>query len=246
MERPQALESRPSLPEEVARVLREEIDAGAFAPGHRLPTEQKLSERFHVSRPVIREAVSRLKYDGLVTSHQGRGVFVTPLSTRHTFRIEPAALNDRKDLSEIFELRMTLEAEAAAIAALRRKRAQLSVMYDAIAAMEAAVRHKTDGVDADAAFHKSIAEATDNTYFKQFMEFLQSRIYASIRAARHDLVQDETRAEIDINEHRNILEAIRRREPSAARAAILTHLTNAARGLKLDKRILDHADKTRR
>ena len=157
MERPQALERTPSLPEEVARVLREEIDAGAFAPGNRLPTEQKLSERFHVSRPVIRKAVSRLKYDGLVTSHQGRGVFVAPLATRHAFRIEPAALDDWKDLSEIFELRMTLEAEAAAIAALRRKRAHLSVMDDAITAMEDAVRHKIDGVDADAAFHGSIA-----------------------------------------------------------------------------------------
>ena len=63
------------------------------------------------------------------------------------------------------------------------------------------------------------------------MEFLQSRIYASIRAARHNLLQDEARAEVDINEHRNILEAIRRRDPSAARAAILTHLTNAAQNM---------------
>ena len=78
------------------------------------------------------------------------------------------------------------------------------------------------------------------------MEFLQSRIYASIRAARHNLLQDEARAEVDLNEHRNILEAIRRRDPSAARAAILTHLTNAAHNLKLDKRILDHTDKARR
>ena len=235
-----------SLPEEVARVLREEILSGAFAPGHRLPTEQKLSERFNVSRPVIREAVSRLKYDGLVASHQGRGAFVTPLATRRAFRIEPAALSGHKDLSEVFELRMTLEAEAAAMAALRRKKAHLSVMGDAIAAMQDAVQQRGDGAEADAAFHKAVAAATGNAYFLQFMEFLQTRVYASISASRHNLLRDPARAEIDVAEHMRIRDAIADRDSAAARAEMLAHLTNAARDLKLGKRLLDHVDQAGR
>lgn len=246
MPRSEALERTPSLPEEVARVLREEIDSGAIPPGNRLPTEQELSERFDVSRPVIREAVSRLKYDGLVTSHQGRGVFVSPPATRHAFRIELKALEDRRDLSDILELRLTLEAEAAALAALRRKRAHLSAMESAIADLEDAVRSKTQGDDADAAFHQSVVEASDNSYFRQFAEFLKGRIDGSIRAARYDYLQNEARARLDIDEHREIFEAIQRRDPSAARDATLQHLLKGARDLKLDKRMFDHAAKIRR
>lgn len=245
MDKSEALERTPSLPEEVARVLREEIDSGAFAPGNRLPTEQKLSERFDVSRPVIREAVSRLKYDGLVTSHQGRGVFVAQPATRHTFRIELEALKDRRDLSNILELRMALEAEAAALAALRRKRTHLSTMENAITTLEDAVRHKNAGDDADAAFHRAVVEASDNTYFKQFTEFLKGRIDGSIRAARNDYLQNEARARLDIDEHREILEAIRCRDPNAARDATLTHLMKGARDLNLDTRMFDHAAKIR-
>lgn len=245
MGKSEALAGTSSLPEEVARVLREEIDAGTFEPGARLPTEQKLSERFNVSRPVIREAVSRLKYDGLVTSHQGRGVFVAANATCHAFRIELNALQGRQDLRDILELRMTLEAEAAALAALRRKRAHLATMAEAITALEQAVCDKVDGSQADAAFHRTVVEAADNAYFKQFTEFLKGRIGGSIRAARHGYLQDVPRARLDIEEHRAILEAIRQRDPCAAREATLVHLMEGTHDPNLHKRMLEQAEKTR-
>lgn len=223
----------PTLPEEVTRVLREEIASGILRPGDRLPTEQKLSARFGVSRAVIREGVSRLKYDGLVSSRQGLGAFVTEPARRHAFRIEPAALEDRADLSEVFELRITLEVEAAALAAERRKARHLVKMRRALRDMGAAVAENRDGVEADAAFHKAIAEATCNTYFSQFMEFIRARIYASIQATRSDLLSDRARAETDIAEHRAIFEAIDARDPAAARRAVRVHLGNAAGDLKL-------------
>ena len=66
------------LSDRVADQLTRRIDSGEFAPDQRLPTEQQLSERFGVSRTVVREAVSRLKSMGLLTSRQGAGVFVAP------------------------------------------------------------------------------------------------------------------------------------------------------------------------
>jgi DNA-binding FadR family transcriptional regulator len=227
----------PTLPEEVARLLRGEIGSEALRPGDRLPTEQQLSARFDVSRAVVREAISRLKDEGLVNSHQGRGTFISPPAQRTTFRIEPCSLRDRNELSEIVELRITFEAGAAFLAAKRRKKVHLTQMLAALEAMVEAVRHDEDGVEADAAFHLAVAEATGNGYFKEFMSFLHARIYASIRAARYNLLRDKRRANIDIAEHRAIYDAIARRDPEAARHAVLAHLTNAARDLQLETRV---------
>lgn len=237
----EGLRRAPTLPEEIARRLRDEIRSGALNPGDRLPTENQLSQRFDVSRSVIREAISRLKDDGLVNSRQGRGAFVSFPVGRVSFRIEPNTPRDRKELSEIFELRMTLEAGAAALAARRHKTTHLRRMEAALDAMAAAVHDARDGVDADAAFHLAVAEATGNAYFKDFMAFLHARVYASIRAARDDILSDGERAAIDIAEHRTIYQAIVRKDPEAARRAVLVHLTNAARDLRLERRVALHA-----
>ena len=229
----QRLRRAPTLPEAVARALRQEIDHGLLVPGDRLQSEQKLALRFDVSRPVIREAISRLKYDGLVISHQGRGVFVAAPTDRQSFRIDPMALDDSDGLNEIFELRMTLEAEAAALAAKRRSDEHLAALRAAIDEMEAAYRDMRDAVKADVEFHKIVAEATGNTYFRQFVLFLRGRIYASIRAGRQDLMEDPARLRVDIEEHKAIYAAIESRDPDAARNAICRHLTNAAADLQL-------------
>ena len=229
----QRLQRPPTLPEAVATALRDDIEAGRLAPGDQLQSEQELARRFDVSRPVIREAISQLKYDGLVTSHQGRGIFVADVTERQSFRLDANAFDDRQKLSEIFELRMTLEVEAAALAAQRRDQSHLDAMAQAIDDMIAANAERRDGVAADASFHRTLVEATGNAHFRQFVTFLQARIYASIRAGRHDLMQDVARAQIDVDEHRAIYDAIRHRDPDAARDAVRRHLTNAAADLQL-------------
>lgn len=229
----QRLQRPPTLPESVATALRDDIEAGKLAPGDQLQSEQELARRFDVSRPVIREAISQLKYDGLVSSHQGRGIFVADMTERQSFRLDANAFDDRQKLSEIFELRMTLEVEAAALAAQRREQSHLDTMAKAIDDMIAAKAERRDGVVADASFHKAIADATGNAHFRQFVTFLQARIYASIRAARHGLIQDGARSQIDVDEHRAIYDAIRDRDPDAARQAVRHHLTNAAIDLQL-------------
>ena len=70
------LEQSPRLPDRVAAILTGEIDKGNLRPGDKLPTEAALATQFGVSRAVIREALSQLKYDGLLDSHQGKGVIV--------------------------------------------------------------------------------------------------------------------------------------------------------------------------
>ena len=118
----------PSLPDRVAEVLSQEISDGALAPGSRLPVESELAARFGVSRPVIREALAKLKYEGLLDSRQGRGVTVVGPAGRRSYRLEDAHLLGPEEQAQIYELRTVLETEAAALAARRRQPQDLKAL----------------------------------------------------------------------------------------------------------------------
>ena len=97
---------------QIAKTLREAIVNGAWAPGARLPTERELAEHFDVSRPVIREAMTVLKHDGLVTSRQGAGAFV---AARDAVPADAVGDDQSKEsmVLEFVELRRAIEVEAA-------------------------------------------------------------------------------------------------------------------------------------
>jgi GntR family transcriptional repressor for pyruvate dehydrogenase complex len=227
------LKRGPALPDEVARFIRTEIESGALAPGQRLPTENELATSYDVSRPVVREAISRLRYDGLVETRQGQGAFVAKTGLRRSFRIEPAVVTSVRELSEVFELRIAVEADAAGFAALRHKREHAKKLRQALDLMDRAIRRGESGADADAAFHQEIATATGNKYYAAFMQFLESHLRATILTARTSSARYRGTPETVQAEHLAIFEAIDARDRVKAEAAMRKHLTNAAKRLKL-------------
>src|SRR3546814_1936427 len=80
--------STPSLTTSIVEWLTQEIEQQRLQPGNKLPSEKQLGEQFSVSRSVVREALSQLKSDRLISSQQGRGVFVNERGTRQTFRLD--------------------------------------------------------------------------------------------------------------------------------------------------------------
>src|SRR5258708_34358539 len=117
--------SNPSgLTDRVAGALLEKIGEGAFSPGARLPSENALARQFGVSGTVLREAISRLKHEGVVEGRQGRGVYVTQQAGGKPLRIEIGAVESLESVLQIMDLRRAIEAEAAAQAALRCTDAQ--------------------------------------------------------------------------------------------------------------------------
>lgn len=228
------LANRTRLTDELAKILREEIVSGKRAPGERLSTEQQLSRIYGVSRAVVREAISKLKYDGLVDTRQGLGAFVSKSGRSTAFRIEGDEL-DQKDLRLIFELRTTVEVEAAGLAAKRRTAKQLKSLEKALKEIEQAIENGQVGADADAAFHMAIADAAANHYFKQFMEFLESRIRTSISVARLNSARYEGWGALVQDEHKAVWDAIEAGDDEAARAAMRAHIVNAATRLGLQK-----------
>ena len=220
-----------TLADRVCEALVQLISGEDFPPGSRLPSEMSMASRFGVSRTVIREAVSRLKSEGLVESRQGSGVFVREGNMDAPFRIDPNLMDSIQSVLQVVELRLTLEGEIAAFAAKRRTKEQLEAIRQALKQIEIDELAGKDGVDADIIFHRSIAEATGNPHFLALIEFLFNflrnatlitRSYEATRATLSRQVKEE---------HAAIVDAISRQDPEAARSAARRHMEGASRRL---------------
>lgn len=198
--------------------------------GGGLPSEQAMSENFGVSRTVLREAISRLKAEGLVVTQQGRGVFVAANSTSLPFRLG-ADLADIDSILKIVELRIGFEVEAAGLAAERRTASDLVRIGAAVDEMAAAVlEHELDrGVAADVEFHSAICEATQNHNYVSFCDFLSQYMMNSIHISRYRTSRTHGLELAVQAEHEAIFSAIKSGNAEAARSAARIHIYNTGR-----------------
>lgn len=219
---------------EIVGWLHQQIETDQLKPGEKLPSESELCERFSVGRSAVREALSQLKSEGIVTAQQGRGVFVNERSARQAFRLQNAALDDAEGLAHIIELLVTFEAAAARYAALRRTPEDIKRIKRALVGMEYAIVHDQLGEEEDYSFHQAIVDATKNPHFKALNDYLEQHARKLIRQARSntaanysDLIQDVQ------DEHKAIFQAIEAGDAPAAGSAAETHLRNAAKRLNM-------------
>lgn len=211
----------------VTAMLLEKIKTGEFPVGARLPTEQVICDRLGVSRTVVREAISRLKSEGLVEVRQGSGTIVREAKRPLAFRLEIDPYESVEAVIRVTELRRGIEAEAAALAAQRRTRSDLAAIKRALIAIDAAVAKREEGVDEDLAFHQSIAHATGNPLYPPMIEYLGPFVHAAIRVTRSNEGRRHDFSAQVREEHFAIYEAIAARDAAAARQAVLTHIENA-------------------
>src|ERR1700733_652671 len=220
-----------ALSDTVAQQLLKQIDIGTFERGGKLPTEAVLAQQFGVSRTVIREAVSRLKNEGVVEPRQGSGVFIAAHGVIRPLRIDYAEAVEPGSVVQILALRRAIEAEVASEAAMRRTDAQMAAIDAALAKIEAAVADGENGVAEDVAFHRAIANATGNPYFLKTLTFLNQYLEAgTIVTRKNEALREDFSREVR-EEHAAIVAAIRAGDPMAARNAARTHMYNAARRL---------------
>jgi GntR family transcriptional repressor for pyruvate dehydrogenase complex len=178
-----------------------------------------------VSRPIVREALARLRRDGLVVSRQGSGSYVQRHPDESLPRFEP--LSSVAEISQWFEFRATVEGAAAALAAERIASEGLAHVEAALAAFEAIVAEGRPSSAEDFAFHLAIAECSRNRYFVEVLQMLRPHLMMVVGLAHSlanryvDVRKQQTRLE-----HRAMLEALRAGDPDAARAAVLQHIEN--------------------
>jgi DNA-binding FadR family transcriptional regulator len=201
--------------------------------GYKLPSEQRLAEQFGVSRPVVRQALLRLRSDEIIISRHGSGSYIQRRPKKEFFDFAP--IGGVADLVRCFEYRIALEGEAAWLAARRRTSADLKRMGDALRDMDEAVASRTVATGSDAEFHAAIAAATKNELFVSTMESLSTLIFAGMTVARNlSLRMDLARLELVQKEHLAIYKAIEAQDPSAAREQMRKHIDNARARLLTD------------
>lgn len=200
---------------------------GEYPPNEKLPSEAKLCEKYSVSRPVLREALTRLKEDNLIVSRRGSGSFVIK-------RPDDAVLSFSKissisDIQRCFEFRTDLEASAAGLAATRRTPDQLGRIVAAAEKINEAIRNHAIASEEDFEFHLAIAEASNNHYYTTVMKSLRENIKEGMNITRTLSLQspDTNRMARVQEEHNAILRHIIDRDSENAELAMKTHLNNA-------------------
>jgi len=223
---------RRSLTETVVEVLTGRIRAGDLAPGTRLPTEPEMTAEHGVSRTVVREAISRLQAAGLVETRHGVGTFVLDPPPRG--RLDTGTVLTIRDVLAMLELRISLETEAAALAAQRREAADVAGLRAALDDFAAEVAAGRNGVEADFRFHMGIAKATRNRWFETIFNDLGTTTLPRTRLDLKRLPGDYGPDYLQRTnlEHEAVLSAIERGDAEAARAAMRMHLTNSRERLK--------------
>ena len=226
------LHRAPSLADALSTRLREEIVKGRLKSGERLPSEHEISEGYGVSRPTVREAIGRLKHDGLVVTRQGSGVFVADPQASSVFRLDVSDFANPDEVDAIIELLMAVEGAATQLAAERRSEADLVEIRVRLDAVQSAIDRGEPGVEEDVAFHRAIIDATGNPFFRDLSDFLDRKVRSFIRAARQNSARYSGLAQMVQAEHSAIVEAIVAGDGASAREAAEEHLHNAAKRLR--------------
>lgn len=228
----------PRKPQSLAMHLVEkmtlQIRSGRLKLGQKLPTEAEIMHDFGVSRTVVREAISKLQAAQLVETRHGIGTFVLPQTSAPVFSISAHQLSTLREVIALLEFRISIETEAAALAAQRRNDENLAELQNAMNAFRLALEAGRDAVQADFLFHQEIARATQNMHFQALMQSLGTGAIPRARLENPLPVTPERLAYLHrVNEeHESIFNAIESQDPEAARAAMRTHLTNSRDRLK--------------
>lgn len=213
---------------EVARSLGIDIIAGRYAEGARIPGDAELMATFGVSRTVLRESVKTLVAKGLLTTKAGVGTVVRSRSAWNMFDVDVLAWHldvgiDKRFLSDLAEIRLAVEPQAAALAAARRTDADIVELRRSMDMMRNEAPDSTGFADGDLALHIAVANASGNP----FMRSIGAVIEAALRASflRSAPVEPEDHATV-LLWHQRIVDAIVEQDADAATAAMTAVIHN--------------------
>jgi GntR family transcriptional repressor for pyruvate dehydrogenase complex len=215
--------------EEIVRQVKQLIAEGRLKSGDRLPPERELAEKFVVSRTSVREALRALESLGFIEIRAGEGTFVRQVSVDAL--VGPLALmmtSQREAIGELFEARRVLEPAIAALAASRAAPDEVQEMERILESQAREVAAGRTGLAEDAAFHTAVGAAAHNHAITRIVHAIMDLLTQS----REESLNTPGRPTRSHQDHRRILQAIAKRNPSAARQAMLDHLV-AVEGLVL-------------
>ena len=217
-----------ALAEEIIARLLTLIKERELQPGEKLPPERELAARLGVSRPSLREALRALSVMNVIEMRQGDGTYVSSLEPELLVEHLDFVLSiDDSTFLQLFETRKIVEAGIMALAAQRITSEELEALEACLQKSREYVNDHEMFLQTDLELHERITRAARNPFLTRFMASLsQLSIASRSRTVAIPGVREET-----VEAHRKIVEALKARDPEAARQAMLEHLDSVERRL---------------
>jgi DNA-binding FadR family transcriptional regulator len=211
---------------QIADLITQRIDEGAFPIGTLLPSERELAEQLGVSRTTVREGLIALEVTGKIAILVGQGAKVLEAIPRADLG-EGLLSADDSDIGpiQLLEARILVELKTVELATINRTEADLERMRQAIA-LQASAENARDPryCDGDRAFHVEIARASGNTAYAFVVASLWDKISSPVFQKFVELLTGPERPGETLLEHQRILDAIARQKSTASRKAMKHHL----------------------
>jgi len=214
---------------QIAEQVRGLIVAGEFATGKRLPAERDLARQLGVSRPSVREALIALEVEGWVEVRSGSGIYVQEARQRGAARAPANGHGGGADWGplELMQARELVEGEVAALAARHARPPHVAAIGGALQQMQDEVAAGIVPRAGDEAFHNAIADSCRNEVLSDTVRGYWQARRGPLSERLGDHFENPPSWQRALAEHAAILEAIRERDPLAARAAMQQHLRKA-------------------
>jgi GntR family transcriptional repressor for pyruvate dehydrogenase complex len=223
--------ARTSLFEALADQIEELVLSGELEAGAKLPSEDSLGRQFGVSRPVVREALAKLRERDLVETVSGSGTFVKHPDVNHltdaVVRHLRVAAGETESISKVYEARIAIESTTARLAAERRGDHDLEQIAALLEAMRTAGGDVERWTASDLGFHVAIARASHNP-------FLSTLLAPLVKVIEHVIAESfrsKQAVRAGLGAHERILERIQARDAAGAEQAMREHLADSQRRL---------------
>ncbi len=214
--------SRNTLTKLAIDTLRRFILTEDLQTGDQLPSERELSENLSVSRNIVREALSVLVAEGLIVKHPGRGIFVAEFDRNQIMPQLTVSIDyNGRNIVAIGEARAAMELGAIGLIARRITDAQINQLEQLNRSFEDNLRHHRSTIKDDINFHKILIESTQNQMLIGMIPLLTEHFRLSVLHRPAAIFRNPDRI---VGEHQRIITALRARDPSAARVALIEHL----------------------
>lgn len=205
----------------IIKKIRELILTKQLEPGDRLPAERELAQKFDVSRNQLRQALQKLEFYGLVKKYPQSGTRVSNIGVTALNGMMSDILQlEKPDFKSLVETRIIMETQAVRLAALRRTDRQLKEIEKTHEAYKLKASKGKDAVEEDLMFHIKIAEASNNSVLRSMMLIITPEIITHFIKNK---VCDKEQNYLLVEEHQNIVNAIRDKDADKAELHLRDH-----------------------
>ncbi|MDK2794592.1 MAG: GntR family transcriptional regulator, transcriptional repressor for pyruvate dehydrogenase complex [Caldanaerobacter sp.] len=222
------IKKNPTITEAIIEQIKEKIVRGELKPGQQLPSERILAESFSVGRSSVREAIRALQYMGILEVRSGEGTFLTENLSILSDRFKTSYIVQRYSLIELIEARKIIEGETVYLATKRSNEEEKESLREVF---EEAIKAEEDVevfLEADFAFHKKIAEMSNNSVLEEFFTAIRELTLKE----NLEVIKKEGQIQRAIAFHREILNCILIGNPELAKKKMLEHLSDIELAVK--------------